>query len=150
MTEAAHARPRVVVGVDGSDGSKRALRWARRIAAVEGATLDVVGAWAYPNAYGLAPAPVEYFPKAEIEKVLTDAVDEVFAADRPADLQVRAVEGSPARVLVDASAGALLLVVGSRGLGGFMGLLLGSVSTNVAEHAKCPVLVVHEAKENES
>jgi nucleotide-binding universal stress UspA family protein len=78
-----------------------------------------------------------------MEKVLTDTVDATFGADRPAELKLTVAEGPPAAVLVDRSAGALMLVVGSRGHGGFMGLLLGSISANVAEHASCPVLVVH-------
>ena len=138
--------PRIVVGVDGSASSKSALRWAQRIAAAEHAVIDVVGAWSWPTTMGVAGIPLEYSPKDDIEKELTESVDEVFGPDRPADLIVRAVQGTAGHVLVDESRGALLVVVGSRGIGGFMGLLLGSVSQHVAEHATCPVLVIHDKK----
>jgi nucleotide-binding universal stress UspA family protein len=88
--------------------------------------------------------PEAYSPKLEMDKIVTEAVDDVFGADRPIGLTVRTVKGHPAAALIAASADAFMLVVGSRGHGGFMGLLLGSVSARVAEHATCPVLVVHE------
>lgn len=146
MTESPTGRPRIVVGVDGSESSRAALRWAQRIGTVEHAQLDVVGAWEWPSLAGATIVPLDYSPLQEIEKEVTAAVDEVFGPDRPADLRVRAVHGGAAHVLVEASRDALMVVVGSRGLGGFMGLLLGSVSRHVAEHARCPVLVVHTPK----
>lgn len=150
MTGPQVERPRIVVGVDGSGPSRSALRWSQRIAAAEHADIDVVGAWAWPSAFGLAGIPLEYSPRDDIEKELTAAVDEVFGPDRPAGVSVRAVEGGAAHALLDASRGALMVIVGSRGIGGFMGLLLGSVSQHVAEHASCPVLVVHGSKEETS
>ena len=135
--------PRIVVGVDGSVHSKLALRWAARIAATEGATIDVVAAWEFPNTYGWSAFSEEYSPQADIEKALNQAIDEVFGVDRPQGLRTHVVEGRAAMALLDASKDALMLVVGSRGHGGFVGLLLGSVSAKVAEHATCPVLVVH-------
>ena len=144
MTESSQGRPRIVVGVDGSEPSKLALRWARRLAAVEQADIDVIGAWAWPSLAGATVVALDYSPMDDIEKELTAAVDEVFGPDRPAGLRVRAVNGGAAHVLVEASRTAFLVIVGSRGLGGFMGLLLGSVSQHVAEHAACPVLVVRE------
>jgi nucleotide-binding universal stress UspA family protein len=77
-----------------------------------------------------------------MEKALTDAVNDVFGQQRPNDMMLRTVQGGGASVLLDASRDALMVVVGSRGRGGFAGLLLGSVSAKVAEHAECPVLVV--------
>ena len=142
MTDKIAVPPRIVVGVDGSEQSKLALRWAARFAAVEQADIVAVSAWHYPN-YGGWPYPAEWQPGAETAKALTATIDEVFGAERPAGLQLRVHEGNPAKVLLDLSDGALLLVVGSRGHGGFAGLLLGSVSEKVAEHATCPVLVVH-------
>jgi len=141
------AAGRIVVGVDGSDHSKLALEWAARIAAAEGAWLDVVAVWETPTWYGWAPVlPDDYVPGQDMQKLLDETVDDVFGAERPADLRLRAVRGYPAAALLEASKDALMLVVGSRGHGGFRGLLLGSVSANVAEHATCPVLVVHRSK----
>jgi nucleotide-binding universal stress UspA family protein len=139
------ARPRIVVGVDGSEPSKQALRWAQRLAAGAGATVEAVIGWQYPVMTGWGPGalPLNFDLQADMEKVLTDSVDAVFGAHRPAGLKLTVAEGHPASVLLERSAGALMLVVGSRGHGGFMGLLLGSISANVAEHARCPVLVVH-------
>jgi nucleotide-binding universal stress UspA family protein len=137
---------RIVVGVDGSEGSKNALRWAARIAAATGATIDAVATWELTSLYGwsaLSAVPALYSPQPEIEKSLNETVDEVFGADRPAGIRVQVLEGPAARTLLVAAEGAQMLVVGSRGHGGFAGLLLGSVSAKVAEHARCPVLVVH-------
>jgi nucleotide-binding universal stress UspA family protein len=133
---------RIVVGVDGSDHSKHALRWAARLAERFDATLDAVSAWHVPVSYGIAPIPV-WDPEADMAKCLTQAVDEVFGPDRPAGLELQVRQGNAAGILIDQSEGAFMVVVGSRGHGGFAGLLLGSVSAAVAEHAKCPVFVVH-------
>ena len=145
MSEIISGGPRIVVGVDGSDGAKEALQWALRLARAEHATIDVVGVWDYPTTLGWSPLPDGYSPKEDMEKAVGQTVDDVFGPERPPYLQVAVREGHPVRVLLDASAGALLLVVGSRGHGGFAGLLLGSVSARVAELATCPVLVVHSA-----
>lgn len=150
MTSTGSQRLRIVVGVDGSDESKAALRWARRIARAEGATIDAVAAWEFPASIGWGAVPDGYDPRADVEKCLTETVDEVFGAARPPGMRVAALEGDPARVLLTAAEGALMLIVGSRGHGGFMGLLLGSVSAKVAEHATCPVLVVHGKRRPES
>ena len=79
------------------------------------------------------------------EQALTDTVEEVFGPDRPAWLRTRVVEGHAGQVLVEASAGAGLLVVGNRGYGAFYGVLLGSVSTYCVHHAHCPVTVIRPA-----
>ena len=143
-----HLPGRVVVGIDGSEPSKLALRWARFIARASDSSLDVVAAWQPYTAYGWlgagwAPAPTDWNPAEDAEKALAATIVEVFGTDRPAGLQLTVREGSPARVLLEASHGARMLVVGSRGHGGFAGLLLGSVSAACAEHATCPVLVLH-------
>lgn len=146
MTAVSQPRPLVVVGIDGSESSKHALRWAARIARAEDARIEVVGTWQWPYAYGwTAAVPMEYSPEQDLEKVLNDVVGEVFDSGRPVDLTVRVLEGDPARVLIELSETALLVVVGSRGRGGFAGLVLGSVSRKVAELAKCPVLIAHGA-----
>jgi nucleotide-binding universal stress UspA family protein len=134
---------RIVVGVDESEESKRALRWAGRMAAWTGAELDVVSAWQLPVGYGWGAVPLEWSPTEEREKRIGQLVDEVFDAHRPVTVNVIVREDSPSRLLIELSKNARMVVVGSRGLGGFSGLLLGSVSAKVAEHAKCPVLVVH-------
>jgi nucleotide-binding universal stress UspA family protein len=136
-------KPRIVVGVDGSAGSEAALRWAARLATQLGARLDVVGAWEYPPLFGITALPELEFPAADIERSLADTVDKVLGADRPDDLRVKALAGPAAETLVTAGEGALMIVVGNRGRGGFADLLLGSVSARTAEHASCPVLVVH-------
>lgn len=134
---------RVVVGVDGSDQSKQALRWAANFATSAGAGLDAVAAWEYPTSWGWSAVPLGWSPGHDMEKALTETVDAVFGAQRPKDMRLDVREGNAAKVLLDESRDAIMLVVGSRGHGGFAGLLLGSVSANVAEHATCPVLVVH-------
>jgi nucleotide-binding universal stress UspA family protein len=134
---------RIVVGIDGSTESVRALRWAAQLAAATGATLEAVGAWEWPTSYGWSSIPMDWDPAKDTDKILTAAVDELFGAHRPASLVLTVQEGHAAQVLLTAAEGALLLVVGSRGHGGFAGMLLGSVSTSCTEHATCPVLVMH-------
>jgi nucleotide-binding universal stress UspA family protein len=134
---------RIVVGVDGSEQSRAALRYAARLAGPLDARLEVVGAWHVPISYGLAGPAVEWNPKEDITQCVNQVVDDVFGSDRPGDLEILVQNGNVAHVLIERSRGAALLVVGSRGHGGFAGLLLGSVSAAVAEHATCPVLVMH-------
>jgi nucleotide-binding universal stress UspA family protein len=134
---------RIVVGVDGSANSELALRWAARLAADFGARLEAVTAWDFPASYGFGSVPQDWDPAGDMRKVLDETVRAVFGDHPPAGLQQQVREGGAAQVLIEASQGAIMLVVGSRGHGGFAGLLLGSVSANVAEHASCPVLVIH-------
>ncbi len=139
---------RIVVGVDGSDESLAALRWALREAALRGASLLVLHAWAYPAAVGF-PTMRLVDPgvmKESSEALLADAVRNATAG-APSTVAIDPVvtEGAAARALVDASEGADLLVVGARGHGGFLGLVLGSVATQVVHHATCPVVVVPSA-----
>ncbi len=146
MTENEHTITpprRVVVGVDGSEQSCTALRWGQAIAKATGSRLDAVIAWNYNSGYGAGYLPTDVNPSDDADKVLTQTVDAVFGAGRPETMRLAVCEGQPASVLLGESEGAQMLVVGSRGHGGFMGLLLGSVSASVAEHATCPVLVLH-------
>jgi nucleotide-binding universal stress UspA family protein len=143
MNDVNPAAPRVVVGIDGSKQSKSALRWAASIAHLTGARLHAVAAWEIPTGFGWSAFPNDWNPQADMTTALGEAADEVFGSGRPTDLELSVKQGTPAEVLLDASIGATMLVVGSRGHGGFTGLLLGSVSAAVAEHASCPVLVVH-------
>jgi nucleotide-binding universal stress UspA family protein len=135
--------PRIIVGVDGSGPSHDALRWAGYFSAIMGARLEVVTAWEYPPSFGWAAIAPEWDPVGDMTKVLEQGVAVVFGDRPPEGMALQVLEGGAAKVLIDASHGATMLVVGSRGHGGFAGLLLGSVSANVAEHAKCPVFIVH-------
>ena len=138
---------RIVVGVDGSDDSRRALRWAGEAAAEQGADLVAVSVWTPPPPmidppFGSFPWGADLDPGANATAMLDQAVDEVFPTDRPSSLRTQVSEGNAAKMLIDLSRDADLLVVGSRGHGGFTGLLLGSVSQHVAAHAACSVLIV--------
>jgi nucleotide-binding universal stress UspA family protein len=134
---------RIVVGIDGSDNAKQALRWAVKQAGYTGASLDVVGAWEFPATYGWVAIPNEDYDLAGFaQKALDEAIADVFSGDVPASVSSRVIQGHAAEVLVEASKGAELLVVGSRGYGGFADALLGSVSTYCVHHAHGPVTVV--------
>ncbi len=136
---------RIVVGADGSPASVDALRWADRQARLTGAVLEAVVCWQYPMVFSGAPVMAEIDWRADAETALESAVHQALG-DRASGVTRRAVQGHPARVLLDESAEADLLVVGSRGHGGFAGMLLGSISEHVVAHARCPVVVVHAAK----
>lgn len=138
----------VVVGVDGSEPSKHALRWALFLAQATDRTVEAVAVWEPLMNYGwlgagFAYMPPDWNPVDIAEEALGATVDEVFAEHRPPELELTVLEGNPAQVLLERSTGARMLVVGSRGHGGFAGLLLGSVSTACTAHAICPVLVLH-------
>jgi nucleotide-binding universal stress UspA family protein len=145
LTQAEADIERIVVGVDGSDASKAALRWAARIGAATGASIEAVTAWEYPRTYGWAVDLGDWQPAEEAEKDLRQTLDETFGEHRPSGLAAVVTRGHARDVLLSASEGADMLVVGSRGHGGFVGLLLGSVSSACTEHAHCPVLVVRGA-----
>lgn len=132
---------RIVVGVDGSAPSKAALAWAVRQAALTGAVVEAVIAWEQPDAYGLGPS-LGADLKNVAAAVAADAIAEVTGPGGPVKIRSKVEKGHAARVLIDASAGADLLVVGSRGHGGFVGALLGSVSQHCTQHAACPVVVI--------
>lgn len=149
-TERATGSGRIVVGVDGSESSKLALRWARRIAPALGCGIEAVMAWHYPPDVGFGGWPEEWNPQDDAERALAEAVAEVYGVEETPDVDTRVCQGSAAKALLDASSDAQMLIVGSRGHGGFAGLLLGSVSSACAEHARCPVLVVHEQMQSAS
>lgn len=136
---------RIVVGVDGSPGSKRALAWAVGEARARGAELVAVHAWHPQYSAGYPFSGVQYEPELYESSARELLHDEVAAADTAGlvyPVEARLVEGGAATALVEAGRDADLLVVGSRGHGGFVGLLLGSVSNQVAHHATCPVVIV--------
>jgi nucleotide-binding universal stress UspA family protein len=132
----------IVVGVDGSAPSILALRWAGALAPLLKSRIRAVTCWQFQIAVGTV-TPVIWDPEEDARKVCAAAVDTAFDGAPPAGLELVASQGSAAKVLVEESRSAQLVVVGSRGHGGFEGLLLGAVSAKVAEHAKCPVLVAH-------
>ncbi len=140
---------RVVVGVDGSPSSREALRWAARQAALTGGTVPALTSWDYPQYHGalgwLPPSSGdEEALEARAREDLTRCVGETLGADLSVDVRTEVLYGTPAGVLLRAARDASLLVVGSRGLGGFAGLLLGSVAQHCVQHAACPVVVVRE------
>ncbi|MFF1797370.1 universal stress protein [Kitasatospora sp. NPDC058263] len=142
------AEPLIVVGVDGSPASERALRWAIDYARLTGGGVRAIAAWEYPAFYGwagLAMPPAEGFNPEELAgRTLSETVAKVAGADAGVRIAETVMPGNAAQALLEAAQGAALLVVGSRGLGGFSGALLGSVSRHLTEHAPCPVVVVRE------
>ncbi len=143
---------KIVVGVDGSRGSKRALEFAIDIARSSGDEVEAVNAWHIPplaleGAMGGVVVDPDEFKKsaaATLEKTVSAAV-----AEHPEVTLTSALShGQAAQVLCEAADGAKLLVVGSRGLGGFTGLLLGSVSQQCAEHARCPVVIIPKQEQD--
>jgi nucleotide-binding universal stress UspA family protein len=138
---------RIVVGVDGSVPSKAALAWAIRQARLTGAEVEAVTAWHFPIAFGY-PQPVvtDVINYQELAtQTLGDAIAETSRPGDPVKITPRVVEGNAAQALIDAAAGAELLVVGSRGHGGFVEALLGSVGQHCVQHAPCPVLVIRDS-----
>jgi nucleotide-binding universal stress UspA family protein len=138
---------RVVVGIDDSPGSSRALTWAADEASEHGAELYVVMAYAIPAppvsiGYGQPPWRAEDEWRKDAEGALREALRTTLGDDPQVHVRSEVVEGSPAKALIDASKDADLLVVGTRGHGGFAGMLLGSVSQHVTAHASCTVAVV--------
>ncbi len=142
--------PGIIVGIDGSDHSRRALQWAVGEAAVRHAPLTVLTVRTVMAPYWGGPVPDPDDPalleqaRKEAQKETDDVLDELGAASRPPSVEVRAVNGVPAEALLSAAEGADLLVVGARGAGGFKRLLLGSVSTHLTHHAPCPVAVIRD------
>lgn len=134
---------RIVVGVDGSEPSIDALRYADRIATALNAPLEAVIAWTYPPITG-SYLVIETSPQHDAAEILDTAVGRAFGDRPPEGLKRTVVAGPAARTLIEASRTSAMLVLGSRGHGGFAGLLLGSVSAACAEHAACPVLIVHD------
>jgi nucleotide-binding universal stress UspA family protein len=136
------AEGRIIVGVDGSESSKEALRTGARLAQALDAPLEAVLCWEDPILYESyrVVEPEEF--RASSEQLLARTITEVFGEDRPAGLTTRLLRGQAAARLIEESEGAQLLVVGRRGTGGVLGMILGSVSSALVSHARCSVLVV--------
>jgi nucleotide-binding universal stress UspA family protein len=141
---------RIVVGVDGSDASVAALRFGAEEARLRDARLVVVHAWTFvptpamgdPGVVPMAASTLMddlAIERSGAERVLDEAITEALGS---ADVERVVTEGSAGEVLVEAAAGADLVVVGSRGRGGLRSALLGSVSSHVTQHAPCPVVIV--------
>jgi len=140
----------IVVGVDSSFESKAALRWAVDEAKLRGTSVLVLYAWQWPAVGSTTFLPAEmldpeYFA-GRARQVVEAAVAEVAAPDGAVEVEGRAVEGQPAQTLIDAAHEGDLLVLGSRGHGGFAGLMLGSVGQHCVHHAHCPVVIVRESE----
>jgi nucleotide-binding universal stress UspA family protein len=144
--------PGIVVGVDGSTGSQQALEWAAREAALQHTSLSVVTVhpvaashWTGNPLIGDVDRSAQDRARQAAEEATTKVTSQL-GDQQPTSVTVRAVSGFVTQELIDASGDADLLVVGSRGGGGFAALVLGSVTTQVVSHAHCPVVVVRPAR----
>ncbi len=133
---------RIVVGVDGSEGSKDALRWAIRQAEMSGAALEVVMTWHVP--LSVSETPTGYDFGSDAERTLDEAIRDTLAEHPTIKVSTRAIQGPSAFILLDMAAGADVLVVGSRGHGATVGTLVGSTAQHCVTHARGPVMVVHQ------
>ncbi|THV38705.1 universal stress protein [Glycomyces buryatensis] len=152
MDESAERQERIVVGVDGSRPSIRALEWAIEQARRTGAKVEAVLAWEVPTMYGtgmMVQQGGEEFDKSAKQSLET-AVNHALAGKIDVTVEAHTVGGHPAKTLIDMAERADLLVVGSRGHGGFVGALVGSVSHYCVSHAECPVVVVRHRNDDEA
>ena len=136
---------RIVVGVDGPEGSESALHWALDEARRRGSRLDVVHVWHIPYAgevSGLVLVEMSERAEQQARELLRSVLEHNVGEDAGVEVVPMVTGGRAAPALLDAARGAELLVVGSRGRGGFKSLLLGSVSSACVHHAPCPVVVV--------
>ncbi len=143
---------RIIVGVDGSEYSSAALRWAGRMTERLDMPLDAITCVGMPDLFfssrmeqGISKFTSELEESAK--QLVEQALDRAFA-DRPGNLSSTVKFGAPAKVLVEESRHAQLLVVGRHGAGGFLGQAIGSVSRACAEHSQCPVLLVGQEVES--
>lgn len=134
-------RSRIVVGIDGSPQSIAALRYAATLAATLGHGL--VAFWSWLPRIALEDYTPEWAPEQDARDALDKSIDSAFGDDAPANLEREVAMGPAAPNLIEASKGAAMLVLGTRGRGGFKGLVMGSVSSSLAAHAQCPVLIHH-------
>jgi nucleotide-binding universal stress UspA family protein len=140
MTAPEITRPLIVVGVDGSLQSQHAVAWAVEQAKKTGGTLELLIAWARPVSYGLPLVVAGFDPETQAREIVEKTAADL---DLPAHRVItNVVHGAAPTILVERSSHTDLLVVGSRGHGGFADLLLGSVSAQVVHHAACPVVVI--------
>ena len=140
------ARPVIVAGVDGSEDSKEALRWAARQARLAGAEVHAVIAWQVPVTIYFVPSYTEADYRRDAEETLNKAVAEALGPDPGAPVITQFIQGRAAAVLIQEAEHAELLVVGGHGRGELPGMHLGSVATYCIHHAACPVTVVCQAR----
>lgn len=145
---------RIVVGIDGSEYSPAALQMAGRIASALNAPIDVITCLGWSDFYlpsHLPPGNEEITVQLEAiaKRLMEQAIERAYGQDRPQNLTTAVKVGSPAKVLVEESRDAQLLVVGRRGHGGLLGQIMGSVSAACTAHAHCPVLVVGHDSEDQ-
>lgn len=137
---------RIVVGIDGSDTANRAMAWAVAEARLRQAQLDVVHAWQMPNAAGAYAIAFEPQPLEDAARhTLDETIKSQDVSGLPVEVRPLLIFAGAATAILQVAVGADLIVVGSRGLGGFKELLLGSVSHQIAHHARCAVLIVPSA-----
>ncbi|WP_307861153.1 universal stress protein [Microbacterium sp. SD291] len=132
------------MGVDGSACSVAALAYGANIARAMDAPLEAITTWTYPVLLDPFDPGLDRLPKKYAELAARNAIEAAFQGTPPARFSHRVLPGPPREVLVELSDDASMLVLGSHGHGGLVGLVLGSVSAACAAHARCPVLVVHE------
>jgi nucleotide-binding universal stress UspA family protein len=140
---------RIVVGVDSSKTSLKALRWALAEAKLRDASVELVHAFPRPELVGMTMVvtlPSDDELREASAQVLTDALEAVGGSDG-VEVSTHVGAGGPASVLVEVAKDAEMLVIGSRGLGGFRGMLLGSVTQQVIAHAPCPIMVITPGEE---
>lgn len=140
--------PGIIVGIDGSGHSRRALEWAMNEAAMRHTPLTVLtvqqavaGFWGNPVVFP-GDADLAEHARKRAQEETDNLLDELAAEDRPPSVSVFATVGAPAEEILKAAEDADMIVIGSRGAGGFKKLLMGSASTQVTHHAGCPVVVI--------
>ena len=134
------AAPVIVVGVDGSDGSRNAVHWAAEQARLTGAELRAVASWRWPNYVTRIPPGVDL--RADTQRILQEVMAEIRTEFPDVPVGEHVVEGPGGPALLSQADGATLLVVGARGRAAFPGMLLGSVAEYCVRNGSCPVVVV--------
>jgi nucleotide-binding universal stress UspA family protein len=132
--------PVIVVGVDGSPSSQRAVRWASQQAKLTGATLRAVSSWRWPNYITIVPPGVDL--ASDTRRTLDEVLEVALAGSEDLSVTRHVIEGPPGPALLTQAEDASLLVVGAQGRAAFPGMLLGSVAEYCVRHGSCPVVVV--------
>ena len=132
--------PVIVVGVDGSPSSQRAVRWAAQQAKLTGATLRAVSSWRWPNYITRVPPGVDL--AGDTRRTLDEVLQEALTGSEDVSVTRHVIEGPPGPALLTQAQDASLLVVGAQGRAAFPGMLLGSVAEYCVRHGSCPVVVV--------